>query len=146
MFSALDFTMASSPCSSSLTYFVLSSQDSHFYCYQINAEIANCSLCQPGSTSIEVPDTETSSTSSRFQGQFAKVYTMSSLCIHQYSKLLASFMQQYIFFPSWLVWGRNQVCLSSFSTQTAHKLFKLYQQSRNQAPRAYCSNVYTQIL
>ena len=116
MVSALDFTMASSPCSSSLTYFVLSSQDSHFYCYQINAEIANCSLCQPGSSSVEVPDTETSSTSSRFQGQFAKVYAMSLhyIYIRTVSTLLLLCSGTFLF-PSWLVYGRNQVC-------SAHKL------------------------
>ena len=49
-------------------------------------------------------------------------------------------------FHSWLVWGRNKVYWSCYFAQTAHKLvYTTYinQQSRQQALRAYCSNIYT---
>ena len=43
-------------------------------------------------------------------------------------------------FPSWLVWGRNNVHCACCPSQTAHKLV-CWIKSRQKALRAYCSNI-----
>ena len=47
-------------------------------------------------------------------------------------------------FPSWLVCGRNQVCCTCCSAQTANKLVSIGSAKVNkQALRTYCPNIYT---